>query len=59
MLRDLGRCHEAVIAFQKVLDIRPNHVAAVNNLGLVLSECDRTEEASAVVNDANHPDEGR
>lgn len=58
--KDAGRLPEAEGHFRRALEISPDHVAARNNLGIVLQGLGRVDEAIAIYDEitSQHPDLG-
>ena len=47
-----GKLDQALLAFRKMITIKPDHTQALNNLGLVLKEQGKTDEALEAFNSA-------
>jgi tetratricopeptide (TPR) repeat protein len=47
LLMNTERSNEAMVHFQKALELNPNHAEAHNNLGVLLAQFGRTDEAMA------------
>ena len=52
LFKDCGRIDEAVAAYRKAIDCRPDYAAAYNNLGHLLGNLGRNEEAVAALSQA-------